>query len=115
MRTKADAVRTSEPSTVAFFEPCQHIFASYVAIAVADAALGQSSTHVKTIAPPEAMVRQTVVPPKQITTVPVKLTPPPPAPSRQRDVDYAIYSYDAQNHLEQSYIHHPNGTFDLII
>jgi hypothetical protein len=31
------------------------------------------------------------------------------------DVDYTIYSYDAQDHLEQSYIHHPNGTFDIII
>jgi hypothetical protein len=30
------------------------------------------------------------------------------------DTDYAIYNYDAQNHLVQSYIHHPNGTYDII-
>jgi serralysin len=30
------------------------------------------------------------------------------------NVDYAIYTYDAQKHLTQSYIHHPNGSYDII-
>jgi hypothetical protein len=30
------------------------------------------------------------------------------------DVDYSIYTYDVQNHLVQSYIHHLNGTHEII-
>ncbi|MBR0995224.1 M10 family metallopeptidase C-terminal domain-containing protein [Bradyrhizobium japonicum] len=30
------------------------------------------------------------------------------------NVDYAIYTYDSQNHLAQSYIHHPNGTYEIV-
>jgi hypothetical protein len=31
------------------------------------------------------------------------------------NVDYSIYTYDAQNHLTQSFIHHTDGTHDIIV
>lgn len=34
--------------------------------------------------------------------------------SYSANVDYSIYTYDAQNHLTQSYIHHLDGTYDII-